>query len=233
MPAHTAGFLFFIYQMSAEDSIPDKKSTKSPSASAPKARRISTPRPKKTAKAAKVDVEETPAPVVPEPVAPPAAIVPEPVAPQPVEPDDSDISAPTEDWPDAASTSGGAQPSGEGTKRKRRRRKGKGQNSGNAQQDENAPVGETPETGSPRPQQHQPRPQNQQPFQQQPQQQSPQNQQRPAVKPDLVAKKAWKIFLAEVSEEGVALISDQDARDLSKRCFRLAEIFIEDQNRRR
>ncbi len=48
-----------------------------------------------------------------------------------------------------------------------------------------------------------------------------------------VAKRAWKIFLAEVSEEGVALIRDQDARELSKRCFRLAEIFIEEQNRRR
>jgi hypothetical protein len=216
--------------MSAEDSIPDEKSTKSASASAPKARRISTPRPKKTAKAAKVDVEEKPVPIAQEPVAQPEAIVSEPVAPEPAssEPqagDDTDSSAPSEDWPDAATTSGGPQTPGEGTKRKRRRRKGKGQHAGNAQQEESAAPGEsTPEAGSPRPQQ-QPRPPQQQPF--------PQNQQRPAVKPDLVAKKAWKIFLAEVSEEGVALISDQDARDLSKRCFRLAEIFIEDQNRRR
>jgi len=50
--------------------------------------------------------------------------------------------------------------------------------------------------------------------------------------PQLVAKFAWKIFLAEVSEEGVALIGDSDARDLSRRCFRLAEIFIEEQMRR-
>ena len=43
---------------------------------------------------------------------------------------------------------------------------------------------------------------------------------------------AWKIYLSEVSEEGVALIGDNDAKDLSRRCFRLAEIFLEEQNRR-
>ena len=64
------------------------------------------------------------------------------------------------------------------------------------------------------------------------------NRQRPAKKPRIqhnpkkVAKKAWKIFLAEVSEEGVALIGDNDARELSRRCFRLAELFIEEQSRR-
>ena len=31
----------------------------------------------------------------------------------------------------------------------------------------------------------------------------------------------------------VALIGDNDAKDLSRRCFRLAEIFIEEQTRRR
>lgn len=53
-------------------------------------------------------------------------------------------------------------------------------------------------------------------------------------KPDSegVAKLAWKIFLAEVSEEGVALIGDNDAKELSRRCFRLAEIFMEEQARR-
>ncbi|MGJ8633811.1 MAG: hypothetical protein ACSHX7_07820 [Luteolibacter sp.] len=50
--------------------------------------------------------------------------------------------------------------------------------------------------------------------------------------PEQVSKKAWKIFLAEVSEEGVALIADNDARELSRRCFRLAEIFLEEQDRR-
>ena len=55
---------------------------------------------------------------------------------------------------------------------------------------------------------------------------------RVKVDPETLARKAWKIFLAEVSEEGVALIGDQDARELARRCFRLAEIFIEEQARR-
>lgn len=46
-----------------------------------------------------------------------------------------------------------------------------------------------------------------------------------------VAKMAWKIYLAEISEEGVALVDDQHARELSKRCFRLAEIFLDEQSR--
>jgi hypothetical protein len=56
---------------------------------------------------------------------------------------------------------------------------------------------------------------------------------RPKIDPELLTKMAWKIYLAEVSEEGVALIGDNDAKDLSRRCFRLAEIFIEEQMRRR
>ncbi|MCX6847220.1 MAG: hypothetical protein NTU84_11850 [Verrucomicrobia bacterium] len=53
------------------------------------------------------------------------------------------------------------------------------------------------------------------------------------VDAEQLAKFAWKIYLAEVSEEGVALIGDNDARELSRRCFRLAEIFLEEQARRR
>ncbi len=49
--------------------------------------------------------------------------------------------------------------------------------------------------------------------------------------PESLAKKAWKIYLAEVSEEGIALIGDQDAREISRRCFRLAEIFMDEQSR--
>ena len=52
------------------------------------------------------------------------------------------------------------------------------------------------------------------------------------VDPEKVANKAWKIYLAEVSEEGVALIADNDARELSRRCFRLAEIFLEEEQRK-
>lgn len=55
---------------------------------------------------------------------------------------------------------------------------------------------------------------------------------RPKLDGEEVAKKAWKIFLAEVSEEGLALIGDQDARELSRRSFRLAEIFLEEASRR-
>lgn len=47
-----------------------------------------------------------------------------------------------------------------------------------------------------------------------------------------IAKNAWKIFLAEVSEEGVALIADNDARELARRCFRLSEIFLEEEDKR-
>ncbi len=66
----------------------------------------------------------------------------------------------------------------------------------------------------------------------------PQQNQRPPQKPrvrldpEKVAKNAWKIFLAEVSEEGVALIGDNDARELARRCFRLSEIFMEEETRR-
>ena len=51
--------------------------------------------------------------------------------------------------------------------------------------------------------------------------------------PEALSKLAWKIYLSEVSEEGVALIGDNDAKELSRRCFRLAEIFLEEQARRR
>lgn len=50
--------------------------------------------------------------------------------------------------------------------------------------------------------------------------------------PDEVARKAWKIYLAEVSEDGLALIGDNEARELSRRSFRIAEVFLEEQARR-
>lgn len=55
---------------------------------------------------------------------------------------------------------------------------------------------------------------------------------RPKLDPELVATKAWKMFQAEVGEEGLALIDDHDAREISRRCFRLAEIFLEEAARR-
>lgn len=55
---------------------------------------------------------------------------------------------------------------------------------------------------------------------------------RPKLDADEVASKAWRIFRSEVAEEGLALIDDQDAREISRRCFRLAEIFMEEAARR-
>ena len=55
---------------------------------------------------------------------------------------------------------------------------------------------------------------------------------RPKLDPEEVSKKAWKIFQSEVGEEGLALIDDHDAREISRRCFRLAEIFLEEAARR-
>lgn len=55
---------------------------------------------------------------------------------------------------------------------------------------------------------------------------------RRKLDPAKVAKNAWKIFLAEVSEEGVALVGDNDARELARRCFRLSEIFLEEEEKR-
>lgn len=55
---------------------------------------------------------------------------------------------------------------------------------------------------------------------------------RVALDPEEVSKRAWKIYLGEVSEEGLALINDNTAREMAKRSFRLAEIFIEEQSRR-
>ncbi len=54
----------------------------------------------------------------------------------------------------------------------------------------------------------------------------------PQVDPKELSKHAWKIFLSEVSEEGLALIGDKEGRELSKKSFRLAEIFLEEQGRR-
>jgi len=51
--------------------------------------------------------------------------------------------------------------------------------------------------------------------------------------PKDLGNKAWKIYLAEVSEEGIALINDQDAREIARRCFRLSEIFLDEQARQR
>jgi hypothetical protein len=180
-------------------------------------------------------VAAAPAPAeVPASVEPPAPVVDAPVATaSATEGEFDDSPAPGDDWPepDAPTTPG------QDSKRKRRRRKGKGQGqSSNGQgqgphgQSGIAPVVEETHAvadpalatvgDGPRPQ----RPPHNPP--------SGQPRQRPKIDPETLGNKAWKIYLAEVSEEGVALIGDQDARELARRCFRLAEIFIEEQTRR-
>ncbi len=161
---------------------------------APRSKRISNPRPKKTAKDSPV---ETP-------------IVAEPVAEIPASP------PPANDWPEPEPASTDAPQVSDHPKRKRRRKKGKGGGVQNqAPQTDGEPqiavVNETPESPAP------PRPNH-----------------PPRIKFDteIVAKLAWKIYLSEVSEEGVALIGDGDAKDLARRCFRLSEIFMEEQFRR-
>lgn len=178
-----------------------------------KVRRISNPRAKKAAKVKPVKEEAAPVEAPADPVVEPA-IMPAEKSAESVE------HAASEDWPEPEPASAGAQQTGEGNKRKRRRRKGKG---GNAQQNGVAEEGQPATVAEGGPSFQQPRPV--QPPQQQPH--------RPRIDPEQHTKMAWKIYLAEVSEEGVALIGDHDAKELARRCFRLAEIFIEEQSRRK
>jgi len=135
-------------------------------------------------------------------------------------------------WPEPETIQGGEGGSTSG-KRKRRRKKKGGQGGGpgtfNSGSQAPAPYSEAPPTSGRQPQapaaaqegqaEAAPRP---------PAQQAP----RIPVDADELAKKAWRIFLGEVGEEGLALIGDQEARELSRRSFRLAELFLEEQSRR-
>lgn len=47
--------------------------------------------------------------------------------------------------------------------------------------------------------------------------------------PKKVAARAWKIFLNEVSEEGLVLVADKDARELARRSLRVAEIYSQEE----
>lgn len=140
------------------------------------------------------------------------------------------------EWPEPESSGAGNQES----KRKRRRRKGKGgQNAGQGQpqwqgqgQGGSVPTAaasnEEATSAAPEATQGDTRTHRQSHIAPQRPPQPP----RTRVDPELLAKRAWKIYLAEVSEDGVALIGDQDARELARRCFRLAEIFLDEQSRR-
>ena len=56
-------------------------------------------------------------------------------------------------------------------------------------------------------------------------------QEAPKVKIDTktVAARAWKIFVGEVNEEGLALIADKDAREMARRSLRIAEIYTREE----
>lgn len=164
-----------------------------------------------TARAKKLPVANKPKKSV-EPREKVAEVIKAPVAEAKVALVEKTMPAPELEWSEAAPESvGGASASPEGgSKRKRRRRKGKGggaSSAASAVEGADVPVPTA---------QAQPAP--------------------PAkvrIDSDALAKAAWKIYLAEVSEEGVALVGDQDARELARRCFRLAEIFLDEQGRRR
>lgn len=212
--ALAAGF-FLSSNMSDETESAPEISPKPSAESTPRARKAAVPKPKKAAKSA-APAKEAAAPVVVE----------TPVPLPPVE-----APAPSGgEWPEPeAPSTGGAPAQSESGKRKRRRRKGKGQsssapNAGGPPNDDFQPVAALEPKSAEAPREQGPRP-NPQPQQSQPP--------RVKIDPEHLAKMAWKIYLAEVSEEGVALIGDNDAKDLSRRCFRLAEIFIEEQSRRR
>ena len=213
----------------SDESISSSLEASADEAPTPKVRRISNKNPKKAAKVAKVPKEKKP-------------------VEQEVPTEEFDSTPPAGD--DASEENQGEAP-GE-AKRKNRRRRGKGKSS---QKDEDSNSDTTPtseetinlgEIDTQEEVQHhnqsaqQARESNPrqdhnhggQGGRRDQQNQRPPQKQRSRPDPDKISKNAWKIFLAEVSEEGVALIGDNDARELSRRCFRLAEIFLEEEGRR-
>jgi len=191
----------------SDESIPPAQDPSLDTAPTPKVRRISNRNPKKAAKAAKENqVEEHAVPI-----------------------EEFDSTPPTGD----ESGEGKTEKSGE-QKRKNRRRRGKGkpsQKDGETSGD-STPVSEETinlaDTDSKEPD----RRNDKQGERKEQQTQRPPQKQRSKPDADKIAKNAWKIFLAEVGEEGVALIADNDARELARRCFRLSEIFLEEESRR-
>lgn len=57
-------------------------------------------------------------------------------------------------------------------------------------------------------------------------QQPQQPQATPQVDKEELVRRAWKIFLGEVTEEGLALMDDRTAAEASRRAFRVAELFL-------
>ncbi len=207
----------------SDETTPSPEISPKPAAESPPARvrRISTPRPKKVAKVKEVAAE-------------PVVLPTTELKLQVIE--ESPATSPEAEWPEPDAATSGQPSQTENAKRKRRRRKGKGKGDGSqnstglnvehagaAHEDETDEPAASNDNQAPRPVSG-PAPQQKPHSHQAP---------RPKIDPELLTKMAWKIYLAEVSEEGVALIGDHDAKDLSRRCFRLAEIFVEEQMRRR
>lgn len=48
-----------------------------------------------------------------------------------------------------------------------------------------------------------------------------------------LSKRAWKIFLGEVTEEGLALMDDNTSREVARRAFKVAEAFLIEEARRK
>jgi hypothetical protein len=243
----------------SEENAPTPDHPAEPAAKAePRVRRISNPRPtKKSARASKavrismkahVPAQSAPTEDAGLPDEAPAKPVPAPFpvfdgpeeASGPQSDLESDAASPpleNSDWPEPEPATSGEPSVQEGTKRNKRRRKrgkGGGGSQGPAADADSAaadPVQEVSPAAPTGPKPHQ------QPSPRPPQsgqaggQQPPQS--RPKHEPDAMAKLAWKIYLSEVSEEGVALIGDNDAKELARRCFRLAEIFLDEQGKRR
>lgn len=193
---------------------PPPESTDQPAVvNAPRVRRISNPRPRKIATPAAATAIESAEVIAPAAATPPAT---------PKFPESSESAKSVDEQGTEATQATTGEPR-EHAKRKRRRKKGKGhqpQVTGN-QSEEEFPSPENhealeavaPPTAGPT--------------------HHPIHTPRVKIEPEVLATRAWKIYLSEVSEEGVALIGDTDAKDLARRCFRLAEIFIEEQMRRR
>ena len=199
--------------MSAKSSPTPEPSHKPAGGDATRVRRISNPRPRKTAKPATATGTEA------------AFVVQAPELPKfPEFPDSPASPAARGDWPEPEAATAEAPGPPEHAKRKRRRKKGKGHNPQipvPATDEDASPLGsnEPAESAAAPAAPSSPPPPNHAP--------------RAKIDPDVLATRAWKIYLSEVSEEGVALIGDTDAKELARRCFKLAEIFIEEQARRR
>jgi hypothetical protein len=201
--------------MSDETATSPENPTSPPTGGEPRVRRISNPRIKKPAKTAPLAEVATDAHDSTLPTDSPKS------SGFPDFSETADELTPRGDWPEPDAASSGTSSAQDNPKRKRRRKKGKGngpQNTAVQTDGDSAPQPSVEPAETPSP--------NAQP---------PRHSQPPRLKldPELLAKFAWKIYLSEVSEEGVALVGDNDAKELSRRCFRLAEIFMEEQARRR